>query len=196
MSKKKIEILDDMQHESGANSTIPLDTVDASNELYNIKEMRDQMYQQTVIAGNQVKRLNECINRACKEIPSLMDALAKTAKAAENGFKVKVPENGCRELEKAADAVSDKVLKRMEAKSKDLVDIMTRHRECIPVPLDIFWCLIFCLIVLACFFALIILYNSRLQVPDIWRIIAAFSMMIVIAIGLTIYLRCRKSRAN
>jgi|GEM_PF-5179841 len=192
MSKKKIEILGDMHQENGNENTISLNAVDANNELYNIKEMREQIYQQTVIAGNQVKGLNESINRACNEIPPLMDALTKTAKAAENGFRVKVPENGCRELEKAADAVSDKVLKRMETKSKDLVDIMTRHRECVPVPQDIFWCLIFCLIVLACFFALIILYNSRLQVPGIWWIIAAFSMMIVIAIGLTVYLRCRK----
>jgi len=192
MSKKKIEILDDMQQENGNENTIPIDAVDASNELYNIKEMRDQMYRQTVIAGNQVKRLNESINRACKEIPPLMEALAKTAKAAENGFKVKIPENGCRELEKAADAVSDKVLKRMEAKSKDLVDIMTWHRECIPVPQDIFWCLIVCLMTLACFFCGVCLWNFRLQITDIWWIICAASVLIVITIGLTIYLRCRK----
>jgi len=192
MSKKKIVFFDDIQHENDAENTIPLDTVDASNELYNIKEMRDQMYQQTVIASNQVKRLNECINRVCKEIPPLMEALTKTARAAENGFRVKVPENGCRELEKAANAISDKVLKRMEAKSKDLVDIMTRHRECIPVPQDIFWCLIVCLMTLACFFCGVCLWNFRLQIIDIWWVIGATSMLIVIVVGLTIYLRCKK----
>jgi len=196
MSKKKIEILNDMQQENGNENTIPIDAVDANNELYHIKEMLYQMYRQVVVASNQAKMINENINRACREILPLMEALAKTAKAAENGFRVKVPENGSRELEKAADAVSEKVLKRMDAKSKDLVDIMTRHRECIPVPQDIFWCLIVCLMTLACFFCGVCLWNFRLQITDIWWVIGATSVLIVIAIGLTIYLRCRKSRAN
>jgi len=190
MSKKKIEIIDDQERSN--ENIIPLDAVDANNELYQIQQMRDQLYQQAVDAANQAKSLNEAIDRACNQIPPLMEALEKTANAAENGFQVKVPESACQKLEESADAVTDKVLERLEAKSKDLVDLMTRHHNCIPVPQDIFWCLIFCLILLACFFCGICLWNFKLQITAIWHVIDATSALIALAIGLTIYLRCRK----
>jgi len=190
MSKKKIEIIDDQ--ERGNENIIPLDAVDANNKLYQIQQMRDQLYQQAIAAANQAKSLNEAIDRACNQIPPLMEALTNTANAAENGFQVKVPESACQKLEESADAVTDKVLERLETKSKDLVDLMTRHHNCIPVPQDIFWCLIACMIALANFFSFIILYNTRWQIPDLWHLIVASASLILLTIALTIYLHHRK----
>jgi len=90
------------------------------------------------VAENQVKDLNDCIKHACKETPPLKDALAKTTKIAGNDFKVKVPVNRCRELEKAVYAVSGKELKQTEAKSERIANIMTRNHNCLTVPRDIF----------------------------------------------------------
>ena len=151
------------------------------NEQLEQEEITYEMSLEAIVA------VNENIAEFRKEISTFILSLDSKLKEMHKANTVTISEDRKQYVEQEGNELYDKVIQRFKSEANHVVNNIRLELSRVVLPNVVFYCMIIAIFLQFAFFAIIVYANySIFHLEEVWKLVAIFTTVFILAMALTI----------